>query len=271
MNTVTALRNTFTGSNLLRQNSILQIKYLPLFIIFFLIFGCKGEEVETPSPKPDQSQVVEPSPVPQSPKAAERVDIRENAAGVPAPIKGNTAPEIVSIKLSPKLVYPGTKIKAEVEGSDKDGDAVSFYYEWKKNGQILSGMTFNELDTTGFKKGELVTLYVTPFDGEKKGKTRWSPTLMIANRPPEITSIPPITVSDGKYIYEVKAVDPDGDTLTFSLEETPPGMTIDPTTGIIQWNIPPEAKRIYSIRIVATDGDAKAFQVFTLSPEIETK
>jgi hypothetical protein len=255
----------------LRQNSILQIKYLPLFIIFFLIFGCKGEKVETPPQKPDQPQIAETSPVPQSPKVTERVETHENAAGVSAPIKDNTAPEIVSIKLSPKLVYPGTKIKAEVEGSDKDGNEITFYYEWKKDDKILPDATTNELDTTGFKKGELVTLYATPFDGKKKGKTRWSTTIMITNRSPEITSIPSAAVSNGKYVYEVKAVDPDGDTLTFSLEGAPSGMTIDPTTGIIQWNIPPEAKRIYSIRIVVTDGDAKAFQVFTLSPEIETK
>ena len=94
---------------------------------------------------------------------------------------------------------------------------------------------------------------------------------MIANRPPEIISVPSATISNGKYIYEVKAADPDNDALTFSLEEAPPAMTIDPETGVIRWDVPPEAKGTHNIRIVATDGDAKAFQIFTLSPEIETK
>ncbi|MEK7842212.1 MAG: cadherin repeat domain-containing protein, partial [Deltaproteobacteria bacterium] len=122
----------------------------------------------------------------------------------------------------------------------------------------------------GLKKGDLITLYVTPFDGKKKGKTRWSPTRMITNRPPVIISLPPIAISNGKYIYEVKANDPDGDILTFSIEDAPQGMTIDSATGVIQWDIPAatdvELPPTYNIRIVVSDGDAIAFQGFAMTP-----
>jgi RHS repeat-associated protein len=37
------------------------------------------------------------------------------------------------------------------------------------------------------------------------------------------------------YTYEVEAEDPDLDTLTYSLSEAPEGMSVDPTTGLIQW------------------------------------
>ena len=37
------------------------------------------------------------------------------------------------------------------------------------------------------------------------------------------------------YTYQVKAVDPDDDTLTYSLQNAPAGMTIDPETGLIRW------------------------------------
>jgi hypothetical protein len=83
--------------------------------------------------------------------------------------------------------------------------------------------------------------------------------------------VPSTTISNGKYVYEVKAADPDNDTLIFSLEEAPSGMTIDPETGVVKWDIASEAKGTHNIRIAATDGDAKAFQVFTLTPEIETR
>ena len=179
----------------------------------------------------------------------------------------------MSIKLDPKLIYPGTKIKAVIEGKDEDGDPVTFSREWKKNDELLVGETMDELDTKGLKKGDWITLYVTPFDGKEKGKRKWSPTVMISNRPPEITSSPPAALSNGRYIYEVKAVDPDGDKLTFSLENAPSGMTIDHVKGRIEWKLPkaedPKISGSHSIKVVVSDGNAIAFQGFSLTPKIE--
>lgn len=42
------------------------------------------------------------------------------------------------------------------------------------------------------------------------------------------------------YEYDVDALDPDNDTLTYSLTTKPDGMTIDSTTGRIQWPVPPD-------------------------------
>lgn len=175
---------------------------------------------------------------------------------------------MIRIDLSPRLVYAGTIIEAQVEGKDDDGENVSYYYEWKKDNRVIDGEVLNELDTKGFKKGDLITLYVTPFDGKEKGKTAWSTTVMIADHPPEITSTPPGGLSDGRYIYEVKATDVDGDKLTYSLEAAPPGMTIDAATGVIRWDLPEKGDlkpgSIY-VKVVVSDGDAKAFQSFQLS------
>ena len=57
------------------------------------------------------------------------------------------------------------------------------------------------------------------------------------NDAPTITSTPVTTATEDElYTYDVEAVDPDiGDTLTFSLDVAPTGMTIDATSGLIQW------------------------------------
>lgn len=188
-----------------------------------------------------------------------------NPFSSPPVLIGNTPPEVASLRLTPTLVYPGDKVMVEVVGRDVDGDSLSYIYEWRRNGNILPGETGGVLDTRGFKKMDLVSVTVTPFDGEARGKPRRSLPIVIANTPPEITSTPTTTISNGKYIYEVKAVDPDEDTLTFSLEGSPPGMTIDPATGHIEWNIPPEPTGSFQVKVIVTDGDAKAFQVFNLS------
>ncbi len=56
------------------------------------------------------------------------------------------------------------------------------------------------------------------------------------NRPPEITSTPATAAGEGHiYYYPALADDPDGDTLSWSLSAAPPGMTVNPDTGLIQW------------------------------------
>jgi Putative Ig domain len=58
--------------------------------------------------------------------------------------------------------------------------------------------------------------------------------VLAQNDPPVITSSPP-SESVGSYSYQVTAFDPNGDAIAFSLTEGPAGMTIDPLTGLIQW------------------------------------
>lgn len=54
------------------------------------------------------------------------------------------------------------------------------------------------------------------------------------NNAPRFSSQPLLTaVVDQTYIYDVKAVDPDGDMLTYQLEESPRGMEISPSSGKI--------------------------------------
>ncbi len=56
------------------------------------------------------------------------------------------------------------------------------------------------------------------------------------NSPPRILSVPPTQVEPEQgFTYEVEAVDPDGDALTYSLLQAPAGMAIDAFLGRITW------------------------------------
>jgi RHS repeat-associated protein len=62
--------------------------------------------------------------------------------------------------------------------------------------------------------------------------------------PPVITSTPPEPALAGQpYQYQVQAQDAAGDPITYGLDHGPPGMTIDPTTGLLSW---PSPARIYA-------------------------
>ena len=60
---------------------------------------------------------------------------------------------------------------------------------------------------------------------------------------------------DATYTYQVKATDPDGDALAYSLESPLDGMTIDPSTGLLKWAVPKEFKGKKDVSIVVSDGN----------------
>jgi hypothetical protein len=76
------------------------------------------------------------------------------------------------------------------------------------------------------------------------------------NSPPAITSVPTVLAGVGfLYSYDVEAVDPDGDVLGFALAAgTPAGMSIDPSTGSIQWT--PDLSQLgqHAVGVLVQDG-----------------
>jgi hypothetical protein len=63
-----------------------------------------------------------------------------------------------------------------------------------------------------------------------------SVTNPLPNRPPYFTSVPIVdAIANTDYTYQATATDPDGDSLTYALNSGPPGMLIDPVTGLVQW------------------------------------
>jgi len=74
-------------------------------------------------------------------------------------------------------------------------------------------------------------------DGGLSDTQAFTVTVALGNRAPSITSVPSGGATVGRlYVYAVTASDPDaGDILSYHLDTTPTGMTIDPATGLVQW------------------------------------
>ena len=241
---------------------------LTLFPFILLALSACTADVESPPIEPKSA--VQTSPVNEE-LAESEVDEYEETADEAGEIGNeasddsvsNAPPEIVSLKLVPMVLYPGTVVKVLAEGRDSEEEDVIFYYRWQKNEEFLPGEENEKLDTSGFEKGDLITAFVTPFDGEMDGKQVMSPSLLISNRPPDITSAPIGNIVDGVFVYNVEANDPDGDDLKFSLEGSPSGMTID-SVGRVEWKVPTDAKGPFTIKVVVSDGDATTFQGFNI-------
>ncbi len=107
---------------------------------------------------------------------------------------------------------------------------------------------------------------VIPYDRRNEGVWKAEGEFMIPNSPPKITSEPEAKMEGGKFRYSVKAEDPDGDPIEFTLKNAPKGMSIDSKTGIITWDFDEKDTGEHNVEIIASDPEgAKSSQMLTLT------
>lgn len=174
---------------------------------------------------------------------------------------GNAPPRLKSVKLVPEDFRPGDVLGVEAEAEDPDRDAVTIEYEWTKNGEPAG-------DTAQIgvplKRGDWFTIRVTPFDGEEYGL----PVVLkrgLRNFPPMFSGSIKKNFDGKLFTYEVKASDPDGDTLTYAVSG-PEGAKIESSTGAGSWEVPEDFEGEVPFTVTAADGHGgEARQAFKLT------
>lgn len=162
----------------------------------------------------------------------------------------NSLPEFTNIKIMPEVFKPGDSLFVEAVANDLDGDEVKISYKWLKNGEPAGdSMQIH----SPLKRGDKVSITVTLFDGEEYGRQ-----VLLEKK---IENFPPIIIEDMKfnfdgkiYTHQVRADDPDGDPLTYSLKSAGKNMAIDTKTGLITWNVPKEFTGNVPVIVSVTDG-----------------
>ncbi|MHB8482949.1 MAG: putative Ig domain-containing protein [Nitrospiria bacterium] len=175
----------------------------------------------------------------------------------------NSPPKMTKAGIEPAKPTKRDILKVIVESTDADGDPVTYIYRWFKEDGTVMGSDAT-LPAGLFAKGEKVNVEVIPSDGQAKGQAMTANTVIV-NAVPEITSSPP-PLSGKEYLYQVKAEDPDKDPVTFSLLKAPPGMLINPETGLLKWALSDKDVGTFPIKIKVSDPNgAEIIQTFDLS------
>jgi len=194
-----------------------------------------------------------------------------NTANASAVIQ-NSLPEVKSVPFNPQRGHRGIDISVAPVGFDADGDAIDYHYQWVINGEELVGENRQVLKGDRFKRGDAMSVKVTPFDEEGEGEVYKTRAIIIPDAPPKFTSAPLQGFKGNTYKYNVTAEDPDGDAITYSLASAPKGMTIDSSTGVIEWQIAPESAGAHKIEVAAQDEEGlRAFQRYTLTIAIQER
>lgn len=153
---------------------------------------------------------------------------------------------IESVNLHPDLPTRLDSLRAEVTPLPNTSvDQLKYTYTWKVNERIIKDTTGDELDLSPFRKGDLVSVTVIPYNRGTSGYAVKSPVVAIHSIPPslEIKVIRKTARIGEPYALQLFSDHPDSETDTFSLEEPKiEGMTIDGQTGKIGWIIQPNQK-----------------------------
>jgi hypothetical protein len=162
----------------------------------------------------------------------------------------NSSPELRTAKIMPEVFKRGDTLSIDATATDIDGDVVTLSYEWSRNGEPAGNSSRMEGQ---IKRGDKIAVKITPFDGEAYGRP------LILQR--DVTNMPPMILEDKRFnfdgkvwTYQVKATDPDNDPLAYSLKSGPAGMTIDPSTGFIRWEVPPDFAGKAAASVSVSDG-----------------
>lgn len=183
--------------------------------------------------------------------------------------KQNGKPSIVS--KAPSVAYAGTVFRYQALASDPDPgdtltwsrtsgptsltiDSVSGLVSWT----VPVGLTGQNVD---------ITIRVSDQVGDYTEQT-FTLTISRNNTAPKIVSTPPQSSYVGRlWNYTPTATDPDvGDQLAWSLLKGPAGITIDPSTGKLEWT-PPQSAKDSSVEIsiqVSDVGSLTDTQTFSL-------
>lgn len=155
---------------------------------------------------------------------------------------------VAKAKLQFETADGKTLIKVIIDrATGADGRDVVYKFDWTVNGQPAGDGTDR---LGGFKRGDRVGVKVTPVEGDKPGQARFLDVL-INNMPPQVAESRQVSFDGKTFVYQVKGTDPDGDTVSYALEDAPQGMTINSQTGLITWPITEKdyGERTFKVKI----------------------
>jgi len=186
----------------------------------------------------------------------------------------NRLPTSPAIQMSPARPVTTSALRVEVTqgANDPENFPLTYHYRWFRDGVHLPELTGDVVPPSRTVRGENWTVEVCAFDGEDEGPVV-SVSRIIQNAAPQaINPLPdPALDEDGEdtdWLDLSKAFDdPDGDTITWTVDPPPMHLTItiDPATGKV--TIVPEAdwNGEENITFVCSDGNLQASQTVTVS------
>lgn len=214
-----------------------------------LLAACASSEPPPPAASPPPVPAIEPAP------------------GVPAdpPVAANQPPVIRHLELTPDQPHDGDTLRVQITAEDPEQRGLTFRYTWTLNG-VEDVAQHGDAYTARFRRGDVVGLTAVARDDEQDSEPS-STSITVRGKPPELQTAPnQLGRFDG---VRLRATDPDGGEVTWSLTGGPEGMSVTPE-GVLRYKgSDTEPGGSYTVQITATDADgdyARMELPITISP-----
>ncbi|MEM9214706.1 MAG: putative Ig domain-containing protein [Cyanobacteria bacterium P01_F01_bin.150] len=182
----------------------------------------------------------------------------------------NQAPTIISSPSTTEL-NANQFFTYNVDATDPDGDVLSYYITDGPRGLKIDPNTGEINWSPTDRQVGVSEVTIAVLDG--KGKQATQQFDITVNETPQnlspfFASSPQTTaLPDETYQYQPIAIDPEGEAITYSLRDgSPTGMTIDATTGLIEWTPATDQEGQFPVIVFATDENGgRSVQSFLLT------
>ncbi len=180
----------------------------------------------------------------------------------------NARPRILDLRVSKERRDDVEHWVVEPMADDPDGDVLDYEYTWRVNGRD-SDVREAAFSVDALRRGDRLTVRVVADDGEDRSDPVESAPLEIANSAPEITSRPRGLDRNGEFHYAIEATDADGDRgLRYELVEGPDGMTLDESSGQMDWAPTVEQAGEHRVEIAVHDRNGGSSQQVFILPVV---
>lgn len=166
----------------------------------------------------------------------------------------NSAPSIVSTPMTRATL--GQVYAHAAEAFDAEGDLLTWTLGEGPQGMVMDPVSGQVRWLPGEDQVGVHRVSVTVSDDLFGTSTQsFEVEVGCANGRPQIVSVPSVTASVGRtYVYAPRAVDPEGDALTWTLmASVPAGMTVDSATGFVRWTPTTAQVGTHVVRLEVSD------------------
>ncbi len=173
----------------------------------------------------------------------------------------NNTPALAAI--GDKTVDEGSLLTFDVSATDADGDLLTYSIQNPPSGASFTDRTFTWTPAYDQAGSYSVTFVVSDPDGAQDSETI-TITVNNVNRSPELQSIGNKSVNENDTLsFTVSATDPDGDTITYSVDPLPSGAALSGAT--FTWTPSYAQAGGYSLTFTASDGQAQDSETITVT------
>jgi hypothetical protein len=171
----------------------------------------------------------------------------------------NSPPHVVSVRVLPENPNTNSVFNLLIESHDPDNDRVLYRYHWLKNDEEIAGENKEILRGIHLKKGDLIRVKVTPFDGKTEGEPFLSSPVKIVLSPDVIEEVriePKIAYSNCDLKVFVRSREEDGDLIRYSYKWERNGVILsEERTDVLERG---QFKRGDTIAITVTPQDGES-------------